>query len=231
MPPRDGYRDYPGAPDLRGDFSRSPGDEIDQERPEGTPDPVELLDDHDLSTWDYTPGGTIEQQVHTQLSEAGRAAYREATRGDHEFGQQYEQQLDEAFEQAAAKEDADYEQVEQMDEARRETIRLVDDEMRNRVVDQMLDEALERDLDDEPITGAELAKTFAERVREVNRSMTDADYGVAPIGEEPAHDGFHPMAEADLSPSELKEQIDKELAELGPTFDAAVERSGPEIDV
>lgn len=119
MPPRDGYRDYPGAPDLRRDFSRSPGDDAAEERPEGTPDPVELLDEHDLSTWDYTPGGTLEHDVHQQLSDAGRAAYRDRMRTVEKEDKEItdcERSLDELFEAAAAVQDTAYEDQQMTEE-------------------------------------------------------------------------------------------------------------------
>jgi hypothetical protein len=109
--------DFPGAPDLGADFSRSPGGEIDNTRPDNTPDPVELLDHHDLSIWDYTPGGSVEKEIHQTLSEAGRAAYREATRSveERDHDEHYQAQLNKAFDRAVTKQSRDVERHERVD--------------------------------------------------------------------------------------------------------------------
>jgi hypothetical protein len=178
MPPRDRKFQAPGY--LRDRFDVSPGEQypelddlmIDEEFDH-------LLDHHDLSSLDYTPGGTIEQSVHTQFSNANRAAYRDAMFGHDEHAADYEQSLDEAFERAAAIEDAAYEEQELGEEARDEAIRAKDEQVKQAAARQAIGEAVARDQQGQPMTGAEMAQHYADRARQTNREMTDADYGVS----------------------------------------------------
>jgi hypothetical protein len=57
--------------------------------------PDDDLDHLDLSSWDYTPGGTIEQAVHTRLSNEGRTAYARANRSsdEHDPEEHYQRQM------------------------------------------------------------------------------------------------------------------------------------------
>jgi hypothetical protein len=226
------HDDFPNAPDMMSNFSHAQDERGAEQRPNGTPDANELLDDHDLSTWDYTPGGTIEQSVHTGLSDAGRSAYREATRPSEQRDQDelYERQLDAAFERAAANDDAVHEFGEQADESRGEAIRRKDGQVRERIAAQTLGEAAKKARDGRLMTGAELAESYANRVSSANREMTDADYGVT--GKEVSHtyDEFHPWADVDHSHRERRERSRPELDVLGPSFEKAHGREEPEIE-
>jgi hypothetical protein len=92
-----GYQDYPSAPRV-GEAFRSGGANHETPPPSGQ-DPNDLLDHLDLSSLDYTPGGTIEQQVHQEVSLAGRAAYAKATTssGEPDHEEHYRQQMEDDF--------------------------------------------------------------------------------------------------------------------------------------
>lgn len=95
----------PKTPDLQHDFYDAElGAEEpmpDHELPE--PDPLDHLD---LATWDYTPGGTIEEQVHVQLSDANRREYQRRMQGEPEPAEDYRSQLDAQFQQSIDAEEA-----------------------------------------------------------------------------------------------------------------------------
>ncbi|QDV71868.1 hypothetical protein [Botrimarina mediterranea] len=223
---------FQNAPSAARDFSQAHDEQQREQRPDGTPDPVELLDDHDLSSWDLTPGGTIEQSVHTRLSEAGRSAYREATRPPEErdYDELYARQLDNAFERAAANDDVAHEFTEQSDERRAEAIRSKDHQVRERIAAQKLDEAAKKAREGRPMTGAELAEAFANEVNNANRRMTDNDYGIAEKQSSPTDNGLYPWSESDPTHRDSDGRVPSEFDVLGPSFEKAHGRESPEIE-
>lgn len=94
------YETYPTAPNLGKAFNTH---KAAKQQPSPTAgDPGDTLDHLDRSEWALTPGGSLEQVVHTQISQQGRAAYREAMRSQQEPSHeaQYRRQMADEFERA-----------------------------------------------------------------------------------------------------------------------------------
>jgi len=100
--PRD--TDKPRPPELARDFREAehPPPEAEPYEPDHDDDGL----DHLEYTLDYTPGGSIEQLVNTQLSERARAEYRARRQPAHEDDAAYERLVNRQFERAAADEEA-----------------------------------------------------------------------------------------------------------------------------
>jgi ADP-ribose pyrophosphatase YjhB (NUDIX family) len=100
-------RDFPNAPEAGQAFSQvnSPppkaptktGDEPFRQEP-----PAPDIDHLDLATLDYTPGGSLEYEVHRDLSDNARRQYLEQTRQETPSEEKfYADQIDRQFERAA----------------------------------------------------------------------------------------------------------------------------------
>lgn len=132
------------------------------------------LDHLDLSTWDYTPGGTIEQFVHTRISNGNRAAYQQQFRplDEPEHEDHYRQQMASEFDRRA--------------------------------------------------TPLDLAHDTQATSETRPAQENPANHGTAsPQAGEPAND---------LSPADLRADIERQLATLGPDFGGpapSLGRSGP----
>lgn len=97
---------FSDAPNLGDDFSRDARDAADQQRPRDDR-PDDGLDEHSLAEWALTPGGSIERDVHTQLSDNARREYHARLNADRSGEDEYLRQVDRQFERAVDEQEAD----------------------------------------------------------------------------------------------------------------------------
>ncbi|TWT67025.1 hypothetical protein Pla123a_44550 [Posidoniimonas polymericola] len=111
--------DFPNAPDMGQEFSNNrltPAPDKAPVQPPQQPGRDPNLDHLEL-TLDYTPGGELEQDVHTQLSNQGRSEYLNRTqRSEKPPEQQYLDQIQDRFNKEAEQEEREQEAKHRQDE-------------------------------------------------------------------------------------------------------------------
>ncbi|QDS97081.1 hypothetical protein [Adhaeretor mobilis] len=112
--------DFPNAPDIGHAFESvkrtTPTDKA-QEGPQHYPE----IDRLDLSTRDYTPGGTLEQEVHTGLSDNARREYQERMqRAEPPEEDYYLDQIQQRFDEQIKEADRKREEEQMRDAAEKE---------------------------------------------------------------------------------------------------------------
>lgn len=72
------YKDFPNAPNVGKGFDKVKRDKPPKPKPTTPTRYKDLpeIDHHNLEKWELTPGGAVEQSVHTQLSDRARAEHR-----------------------------------------------------------------------------------------------------------------------------------------------------------